>query len=72
MAVISEEVFKSRIKSGSLDPTYILFGDDGYLKKMYSEKLIKMTQIRTIFLISAVLVRIAICRRFTTFFGRFL
>ena len=43
MAVISEEVFKSRIKSGNLAPTYILFGDDGYLKKMYAEKLTKMT-----------------------------
>ena len=43
MAVISEEVFKSRIKSGNLAPTYILFGDDGYLKKKYAEKLTKMT-----------------------------
>lgn len=43
MAVINEDAFKSRIKSGSLAPIYILFGDDGYLKKMYAEKLTKMT-----------------------------
>ena len=43
MAVISEDIFKSRIKSGNIAPIYILFGDDGYLKKMYTEKLIKMT-----------------------------
>lgn len=43
MAVINEDAFKSRIKSGSLAPVYIIFGDDGYLKKMYVEKLTKMT-----------------------------
>ncbi len=43
MAVINEDAFKSRIKSGGLAPIYILFGDDGYLKKMYAEKLTKMT-----------------------------
>ena len=43
MAVINEDAFKSRIKSGGLAPVYILFGDDGYLKKMYAEKLTKMT-----------------------------
>lgn len=43
MAVINEEAFKSRIKSGGLAPVYIIFGDDGYLKKMYVEKLTEMT-----------------------------
>lgn len=43
MAVINEDAFKSRIKSGGLAPIYILFGDDGYLKKMYADKLTKMT-----------------------------
>ena len=43
MAVINEDAFKSRIKSGSLAPAYIILGDDGYLKKMYVEKLTKMT-----------------------------
>ena len=43
MAVINEDSFKSRIKSGALAPVYIIFGDDGYLKKMYVQKLTKMT-----------------------------
>ena len=43
MAVINEETFKSRIKSQNLAPAYIILGDDGYLKKMYVEKLTKMT-----------------------------
>lgn len=43
MAVINEDTFKSRIKSGNLAPVYIIFGDDGYLKKMYVQKLTKMT-----------------------------
>ena len=43
MAVINEDAFKARIKSESLAPVYIIFGDDGYLKKMYVEKLTKMT-----------------------------
>ena len=43
MAVINEDAFKARIKSESLAPIYIIFGDDGYLKKMYVEKLTKMT-----------------------------
>lgn len=43
MAVINEEAFKARIKADGLAPVYIIFGDDGYLKKMYVDRLCKMT-----------------------------
>ncbi len=43
MAIIYEEAFKSIIKSGKLPPVCIIFGEDGYLKKMYVDKLSKMT-----------------------------
>lgn len=39
MAIVSEEVLKKSILRQELLPVYILFGDDGYLKKNYSEKI---------------------------------
>ena len=39
MALIYEDTLKSRIKTGKLAPVYIISGDDGYLKKMYVEKI---------------------------------
>lgn len=43
MAVIYEEALKSRIKTGKLAPVYIISGDDGYLKKMYVDKILGIT-----------------------------
>lgn len=43
MAVINEDTFKNQLKAGKLAPVYIIFGDDGYLKKMYVDKISKMT-----------------------------
>ncbi len=39
MAVVFEEALKKNISSGSWLPVYILFGDDGYLVKMYTDKI---------------------------------
>ncbi len=41
MAVISEQALKNEIKNSSRN-VYILLGDDGYLKKFYTKKLIDM------------------------------
>lgn len=42
MAVIFEEQLKKNIQKKSLLPVYVLFGEDGYLKKYYTEKISKM------------------------------
>lgn len=39
MAIAFEENLKKNITSGQLLPVYILFGDDGYLKKNYADKI---------------------------------
>lgn len=39
MAIAFEENLKKNIASGQLLPVYILFGDDGYLKKNYADKI---------------------------------
>lgn len=41
MAIIFEEALKKNIQKDKLLPVYILFGDDGYLKKFYTEKISK-------------------------------
>ena len=41
MSPVFEETIKRDIKSGDLAPVYILFGDDSYLKKHYSDSIIK-------------------------------
>lgn len=38
MAPITEELLKKKLQSG-LAPVYILFGEDGYLKKTYTDKI---------------------------------
>ena len=43
MAVASENMLKSNIKSGNLLGTYFIFGNDTYLKKMYVDKIIDKT-----------------------------
>ncbi len=39
MAIVFEEAIKKNIASGNWLPVYILFGDDGYLIKMYTDKI---------------------------------
>lgn len=39
MAIVFEEVLKKNIAKGELLPVYILFGEDGFLKKSYSDKI---------------------------------
>lgn len=41
MAIIYEDALKNKLKSGELLPVYIFFGDEGYLKKLYCEKISK-------------------------------
>ncbi len=41
MAIAFESNLKSSISRGEILPVYILFGDDAYLKKNYSEKILK-------------------------------
>lgn len=41
MAIIYEEALKNKLKKGELLPVYIFFGDEGYLKKLYCEKISK-------------------------------
>ncbi len=41
MAITFEEGLKKHLKPDSLLPVYILFGNDGYLKKLYCEKISK-------------------------------
>lgn len=43
MAIINEAAFKSRIKTGNLPNVCVMFGEDAYLKDMYTEKLSRMT-----------------------------
>ena len=38
MAIVTEDVLKQKLKEGIL-PVYILFGEDGYLKKSYTDKI---------------------------------
>ena len=42
MAIVFEEALKKNISAGKLSPVYILFGDDGYLKKLYADKILKL------------------------------
>ncbi len=41
MAIVFEEILKKNMTAGKLLPVYILFGEDGYLKKNYSDKILK-------------------------------
>lgn len=41
MAVVFEDALKKDLTSGKLKSIYILFGDDGFLKKSYSDKIAK-------------------------------
>ncbi len=41
MAVIFEENLKKYVQKNSLLPVYVLFGEDGYLKKYYADKIAK-------------------------------
>lgn len=43
MAIVFEDNLKKNIQSKNLLPVYILFGDDGYLKKNYADKLGNLT-----------------------------
>ena len=43
MAVIYEDTLKNQLKAEKLAPIYIILGDDGYLKGMYVDKIVKMT-----------------------------
>lgn len=42
MAIIYEDKLKSNLKTGNLAQVYIILGNDGYLKKMYVEKISKL------------------------------
>ncbi len=42
MAIVFEDVLKKNISADKLLPVYILFGEDGYLKKNYSDKILKL------------------------------
>lgn len=42
MAIIFEDALKKNIQKDYLLPVYVLFGDDGYLKKLYAEKIAKL------------------------------
>ncbi len=42
MAVIFEEQLKKYVQKNSLLPVYVLFGEDGYLKKLYTNKIAKL------------------------------
>ena len=42
MAIVFEEMLKKNISANKLLPVYLLFGDDGYLKKNYSGKILKL------------------------------
>ena len=39
MPAVFEEVLAKEINSGNFSPVYILFGEDSYLKKYYSDKI---------------------------------
>ncbi len=43
MAIIYEDALKTHLKQGATAPVYIILGEDGYLKKMYVDKLIALT-----------------------------
>ena len=40
MEIVYENAIKNDIKTGALSPVYILFGEDSYLKKHYTDKII--------------------------------
>jgi len=42
MAIVFEDTLKKSIAQGSLLPAYILFGEDGYLKKTYTDKIARL------------------------------
>ncbi len=42
MAIVFEDTLKKNISADKLLPVYILFGEDGYLKKNYSDKILKL------------------------------
>ena len=42
MAIVFEDTLKKSISRDKLLPVYILFGEDGYLKKNYSDKILKL------------------------------
>ena len=39
MPIVSEDNLKEHLRSGVMAPVYLLFGEDGYLKKQYAQKL---------------------------------
>ena len=41
MPIINEDEFKKEIKSGLFSPVYFLYGDDSYLKKHYTDLVVK-------------------------------
>ncbi len=43
MAIFDEEALKKNIKSGSFSRVYFLFGDESYLKKHYTDLIVKKT-----------------------------
>lgn len=43
MAIIYEDAIKKHISSKNLLPVYIIFGEDGFLKKMYVDKISQLT-----------------------------
>lgn len=42
MAIVFEENLKKSMSSDKLLPVYVLFGEDGFLKKNYSDKILKL------------------------------
>ena len=42
MAIVFEDTLKKNISADKLLPVYILFGEDGYLKKNYTDKILKL------------------------------
>ena len=42
MAIVFEDTLKKSISPERLLPVYILLGEDGYLKKNYSDKILKL------------------------------
>ena len=43
MGIISEEQLKKQLSGGTTAPIYVIFGNDGYLKRRYVQKISKMT-----------------------------
>ncbi|MBQ7726895.1 MAG: hypothetical protein IJT66_07105, partial [Clostridia bacterium] len=41
MAILTEDAFKKQLSAGKIAPITLIFGDDGYLKKRYVDKIVR-------------------------------